>query len=847
MRPTELLLKDFRSFKGEHRVSFADRRLVAIAGPIGSGKTSILDAIAYALYGQTPKLGRQSAQLINQEAGEMTVRLRFFVGEAGWEVERLARRRGAGSAALYPYSEPDGRNPLEVVSGARNVNPRIEEILGMDFAAFSRSILLPQGQFAEFLQATASEKDKVLKGVFGLERIDRMRQVARDRALAARHRAENAAEALAGAERARAALADLEPELEEASGRAKAVGSLQTQVGQIAAAEQALTVELDRIRSASAALAGAAGRLRPAAEIAQLVAAAEAAASRIRAAEQALAERREAMEAAEAGFDQFRAEHGGDEGIRAATDAVEVLRAGRRTLRQADAALRRADAELAAATSQAAELDSELAAASAAAARRTRDLERAQQERSAAQQQVADLERADMARTLRARLASGEQCPVCGQAVADLPEGHAHPDLEAARVLAGKAAKTQERAAAALARARDGALKLGVRLEAAAVRVRAAETGQVAAAAELSAGEAEIAGARLKATERLNAADPEAALAELELELERRRGRRAACAREFANTVEREQQVRADGLSAQQQVSGLQAELSGIAGQLDALELADSLPDRDVATLSVRLREFAAERARGLAAEREQARQAAAELAGQRRRLLAEWDLPADTDVNRFAAGVHAGAAALGARAQELGKQAARAPELARQKSVTERRRRHLERLTEDLRDSRFLKFMLAGKRIQLAELGGLRIRELTGDRFGFSPGDRFEVIDYGAADPGRSVRSSDTLSGGETFLASLSLALALADLVAGQGGRLGSFFLDEGFGSLDTDHLVVAMDGIERLAAETDDRLVAVVSHVPGVRERVEDQIILETYADPGVGSRIRFGADPA
>ena len=154
---------------------------------------------------------------------------------------------------------------------------------------------------------------------------------------------------------------------------------------------------------------------------------------------------------------------------------------------------------------------------------------------------------------------------------------------------------------------------------------------------------------------------------------------------------------------------------------------------------------------------------------------------------------------------------------------------------------------MLAGKRARLAELGGERIRELTGGRFGFSPGDQFEIVDFGATDPELRVRGSDTLSGGETFLASLSLALALADLVAGQGGRLGSFFLDEGFGSLDADHLAIAMDGIERLASEAEDRLVVLVSHVPGVQDRVEDQIVLGAAAGPGGGSRIVAGAAPA
>jgi exonuclease SbcC len=57
MRPLELRVRNFRSYHGEHEFDFTDRHLVAIVGPIGSGKSSILDAVVFALYGRTPRLG----------------------------------------------------------------------------------------------------------------------------------------------------------------------------------------------------------------------------------------------------------------------------------------------------------------------------------------------------------------------------------------------------------------------------------------------------------------------------------------------------------------------------------------------------------------------------------------------------------------------------------------------------------------------------------------------------------------------------------------------------------------------------------------------------------------------
>jgi exonuclease SbcC len=98
---------------------------------------------------------------------------------------------------------------------------------------------------------------------------------------------------------------------------------------------------------------------------------------------------------------------------------------------------------------------------------------------------------------------------------------------------------------------------------------------------------------------------------------------------------------------------------------------------------------------------------------------------------------------------------------------------------------------------------------------------DEFVVVDHRNADETRSVR---TLSGGETFQASLALALALSDqlaeLSAAGGAKLDAIFLDEGFGTLDADTLETVAGTIESLG--TSGRMVGIVTHVPGLAERV-------------------------
>ncbi|MDQ4126319.1 MAG: hypothetical protein M3134_12100, partial [Actinomycetota bacterium] len=147
--------------------------------------------------------------------------------------------------------------------------------------------------------------------------------------------------------------------------------------------------------------------------------------------------------------------------------------------------------------------------------------------------------------------------------------------------------------------------------------------------------------------------------------------------------------------------------------------------------------------------------------------------------------------------------------------------------LADDMTDRNFIKFMLEEKRRLLSDIGSERLREMT-RRYRFDDRGEFNVVDELDADNERTV---DTLSGGETFLASLALSLALAEAVTRHGGRLQCFFLDEGFGSLDPESLDAALEGIEHIV--TEDRLIGLVSHVEALRNRIEDKIVLDKDDD--------------
>jgi exonuclease SbcC len=157
--------------------------------------------------------------------------------------------------------------------------------------------------------------------------------------------------------------------------------------------------------------------------------------------------------------------------------------------------------------------------------------------------------------------------------------------------------------------------------------------------------------------------------------------------------------------------------------------------------------------------------------------------------------------------------------------------------LAGDLRADRLIAFLQNEALQALAEAGARHLERLSDGRYRLGCENDFYVIDTWNGDEERSVR---TLSGGETFLASLSLALALSEQVRSlsltERARLDSLFLDEGFGTLDEDSLRVVVDAIEQLGG--DGRLVGVITHV---RELAEQFPRIEVEKSPR-GSQVRL-----
>jgi DNA repair protein SbcC/Rad50 len=128
------------------------------------------------------------------------------------------------------------------------------------------------------------------------------------------------------------------------------------------------------------------------------------------------------------------------------------------------------------------------------------------------------------------------------------------------------------------------------------------------------------------------------------------------------------------------------------------------------------------------------------------------------------------------------------------------------------LNDGKFVKFVIERRQKALLAVASTILQSMTHNRYGFAAD--FRVVDMVT----NQARPVETLSGGETFLASLALALGLIELAGRGGGRVDSLILDEGFASLDTSALTSALDELERRAGSG--KLVALVSHLGAVAD---------------------------
>ena len=271
MRIHRLEISAFGPFAGTEHIDFdrlSAHGLFLLNGPTGAGKTSVLDAICFALYGSVPGARQDGKRLRSDHAGaaaeprvtcEFSARGRHFEvsrspawdkpsarGKNGFTVQQantLLRERVDGE-----WIEKSGRND--------EAGAEITDVLGMNREQFTRVVMLPQGDFAAFLRSKASDRLELLQSLFGTQRFEAVEQELARKALTARA---EVASLTSGLElllaRAEAETAALDLDLAAAPDRADADSLLAwLEAGAAAAAgRQQAAAEAERLRAEHAA------------------------------------------------------------------------------------------------------------------------------------------------------------------------------------------------------------------------------------------------------------------------------------------------------------------------------------------------------------------------------------------------------------------------------------------------------------------------------------------------------------------------------------------------------------------------------------------------------------------
>lgn len=175
MKPKKLQIKGLNSFLEKQTIDFerlTERGLFGIFGPTGSGKSTILDAITMALYGN---IARDSSEFINISTDSLNISYEFEIGvenkRQDFIVDRTIKRdkNGRYKTKASRLVKKDGDLEIVVADKARDIQKNIENIIGLTSQDFTRSVVLPQGKFSEFLKLSGKARRDMLERIFGLE------------------------------------------------------------------------------------------------------------------------------------------------------------------------------------------------------------------------------------------------------------------------------------------------------------------------------------------------------------------------------------------------------------------------------------------------------------------------------------------------------------------------------------------------------------------------------------------------------------------------------------------------------------------------------------------------------
>ncbi|MFR1494602.1 MAG: AAA family ATPase [Faecalibacterium sp.] len=933
MRPLRLTLSAFGPYAAQTTLDLeklGKGGLYLITGDTGAGKTTIFDAITYALYDHSSSGIREGSMLRCKYADDKTptfVELEFEVHGVRYTVRRnpeyqRPKTRGEGMTtekADATLTYPDDRPP---VTKAKDVTAAVQEIIGLDYNQFSQIVLIAQGQFTKLLNASTEERSRIFRKLFRTQRYAQLQErlQAEAAALNQQRTAQNAKlDSLLGglqfspedpdAEALRALCAQTVPEtalalldaltarqaaaLEEADTALHTteaqLDTVQRQLGAAAQAQrlaQQLTARQAELAAARPALDAARAEAdRHAGDAAQL----DALTAQVTQAQSALAaydaldalcrQQTEARDAARLAAAQAHKRRTQLDSLNAALAAAETELSALADANTRLLALQTHSTQQAQRGEALAKLEQRLAECQHQAKRAHKAQESyraaaAAQDEARARQNT--LERAFLdaqAGLLAESLTEGAPCPVCGSthhpARALLP--HTAPtqaQVEAARQSAAAADRQAQTASAAAQSALAAAneAKISLRRDAEtllperftapegtvpltfalmtnvlAEETAALQTAQADCAAQCRQAEADCRRKAQLEADRQNKTRQRPALEQAAAEADRSAAAQNASADALEGQIAERRAAlpyprRAD---AQAALDKLEADRSALRTGMDTAQRRLKQAEQTVAAAEAAVDALTAQQT---AAQKELPARSAEELTAQQTELTAaretlrsrEKQLSAQLLPNRKTAAQYRAAAEarqmLESRWQWVSALAATAGG-----TLTSKQKIKLEAYIQMNYLDRILRY--ANTRLMQMTAGQYELERIGAENQRSQSGLDLGVIDHYNG----TRRSVKTLSGGESFKASLALALGLSDEVQSSAGgiRLDTLFLDEGFGSLDEESLELAIRVLSGLTEG--DRLVGIISHVGALKDRIDRQVVVHKARTGGSTVELR------
>ena len=919
MRPLKMTIAGFGPYAGVQELDFeklGSNGLYLITGDTGAGKTTIFDAITFALFGEASGEGREAGMLRSKYAraeDPTYVELTFRYGDRDYTVRRnpeydRAKTRGTGTTrqlADAVLTRSDG----SVVTKIKEVDRTIREIIGLTREQFSQVTMISQGEFRKLLQADTRERQKIFRDIFGTGLYVTLQNRLKEDAADLRSRRERASLSIRqyiggmacdgdsplsiDVQRARDGempIADVMELFERLIAEDGAANDrLAMELKKLDAQSEAVLVQLTRAQAQLAARSALQQNTEKEADKCGELERAQLALENAQAAlprQQELQQQIASIEMLLPGYDELEAK-------------VSVLAAKRRELaevrkKQEDASGSRAalEAELAALKQERGELENVGQEKEKLAAQRREQMElRArlqgfldgigaldQQRRRLKQLQEIYLRMEEESAHLKAEydfkhkafldeqagimaadLKPGMACPVCGSLEHPFLAVKSEQAPTEAEVKKAKTAYDRAQQATNQASA-DAREQKGI--------VSAARDALVKEREELLA-DVPSEEVRQRACSRRDAlAEGILSLGKQIAELDQKIARRAEVEKLLPEKENALNAARTALAAANEQIAALGASIGELEGQMLALREKLSFADRQAAIdektrLNEQLkaiRDALTDAEAACARHREELagiRAAIAQLKAQ----LAE-DVPADVpaleaekqalaeqkdSITRQQKAIHARITANESARQNIAAQAVQMEKL-------EKRYAWVNALSETANGN------LSGKEkimletyIQTAyfdrilQRANLRLKKMSGGQYDLKrritasnrmsqSGLELDIVDH----INTTERSVNTLSGGEAFLASLALALGLSDEVQMSTGiRLDTLFVDEGFGSLDSEALSKAYATLAGLTEGK--RLVGIISHVSELKERIDAQIVVTKDRAGGSRAEIR------